>query len=104
MAVSMVALFEVVAILVNLMAGHMFFFVDLFDYRLPVDFDENGFLDLFFKDDRFWSAYMTVTTVIMVMEKFTHLVTPPLLENVKPEISYVTVSFANTAKVQMGTK
>nr|WP_145158226.1 hypothetical protein [Paenibacillus terrae] len=101
----MVAFFEVVVLFVNLMAGNMLFFVDLFDYRFPVDFDEYRFLDFFFEDDWFWSADMTVTTVIMFVEKeFTHLVTPPLLENVKPEISYVTVSFANTAEVPVRIK
>ncbi|MBB3127407.1 hypothetical protein FHS19_002061 [Paenibacillus rhizosphaerae] len=105
MASFMVAFFEVVVLFVNFMAGNMLFFVDLFDYRFPVYFDENRFLDFFFEDNWFWSADMAAMAVIMFVEKeFTHLVTPPLLENVKPEISYVTVSFTNTAEVHVGTK
>ncbi|MGG4045509.1 hypothetical protein [Paenibacillus favisporus] len=101
----MVAFFEVVVLFVNLMAGNMLFFVNLFDYRFPVHFDEYRFLDFFFEDDWFWFADMAATAVIMFVEKeFTHLVTPPLLENVKPEISYVTVSLAITAEVHAGTK
>lgn len=41
--------FEVVVLFVNLMAGNMLFFVDLFDYRLPVHFDEYRFLDFFLR-------------------------------------------------------
>ena len=97
--------FEVVVLFVNLMAGNVLFFVHFFDYRFPVHFDENGLLDFFFEDDWFWFADIAATAVIMIVEKeFTHLVTPPLLENVKPEISYVTVSFANTAEVHVGIK